>query len=103
MTLKEATKAAFTILKQVFLVGSSIIVEKDDLFLLHFITHGFDKLLSNVESSSCDISFQRINPGDTKRCRLSLLTNSALVIRVQLRGGGEVTGSQPMSTAVHIT
>jgi hypothetical protein len=37
----------------------------------------------------------------TKRCRLSLLTNSALLIRVQTRGRGEVAGSQPMSTAVH--
>ena len=43
------------------------------------------------------------NHGVTKRCRLSLLTNSALVIRVQLRGGGGVEGPQPMSTAVHIT
>ncbi len=29
-----------------------------------------------------------IDQGVTKRCRLSLLTNSALVIRVQLRGKG---------------
>jgi hypothetical protein len=42
--------------------------------------------------------------GVTKRCRLSLLTNSALVIRVQMRGDREgVAGSQPMSTVVHIT
>ncbi len=44
--------------------------------------------------------------GVTKRCRLSLLTNSTLHIRVQMReegGGGGVAGSQPMSTAVHIT
>ncbi len=42
--------------------------------------------------------------GVTKRCRLSLLTNSARPthIRVQMRGGG-IAGSQPMSTAVHIT
>ncbi len=42
----------------------------------------------------------------TKRCRLSLLTNSALVIRVQMRGEGVscgLAGSQPMSAAVHIT
>ncbi len=39
----------------------------------------------------------------TKRCRLFLLTNSAFVIRVQIRGEGGVAGSQPMSTAVHIT
>ncbi len=41
--------------------------------------------------------------GVTKRCRLSLLTNSALVILVQMRGRGGVAWSQPMSTAVHIT
>ncbi len=43
--------------------------------------------------------------GVTKRCRLSLLTNSALVIRVLMRGQWGVAGSQPqpMSTAVHIT
>ncbi len=35
--------------------------------------------------------------------RLSLLTNSALVIRVQMQGEGGVAGSQPMSTAVLIT
>ncbi len=39
------------------------------------------------------ILFQRFlllwrNQGVTKRCRLSLLTNSALAIRVQMRGGG---------------
>jgi hypothetical protein len=37
-------------------------------------------------------------------CHLSVLTNSALVIWVQMRGGGGgVAGSQPISTAVHIT
>ncbi len=41
--------------------------------------------------------------GVTKRCRLSFLTNSALVIRVPMRGEGGVAGSQPMSKAVHIT
>ncbi len=42
--------------------------------------------------------------GVTKRCRLSLLTNSALVYESKCGGmGGEVAGSQPMSTAVHIT
>ncbi len=33
--------------------------------------------------------------GAAKRCRLSLLTNSALVLRVQMRGEGGVAGSQP--------
>ncbi len=36
----------------------------------------------------------------TKRCRLSLLTNSALVYEPKCGGIGR--GSQPMSTAVHI-
>ncbi len=40
--------------------------------------------------------------GVTKRCRLSWLTNSALVYEPKSgEGGGGVTGSQPMSTAVH--
>jgi hypothetical protein len=41
--------------------------------------------------------------GSQKRCHLSLLTNSAFVILVQMRGEGGVAGSQPMSAAVHIT
>ncbi len=43
--------------------------------------------------------------GVAKRGRRSLLTKSALVIRVQMLGGGGGCGvpSQPMSTAVHIT
>ncbi len=42
--------------------------------------------------------------GDTKRCRLSLLTISALVYEPKCGGMCEgVAGSQPMSTAVHIT
>jgi hypothetical protein len=39
--------------------------------------------------------------GVTKRCRLSLLTNSALVYGSQCGGMGGLAGSQPMSTAVH--
>ncbi len=39
--------------------------------------------------------------GVTRRCSLSLLTNSALVIRVQMRGGR--AGSQQMSADVHNT
>jgi hypothetical protein len=48
--------------------------------------------------------------GVTKRCRLSWLTNSALVVTSALYrtymspnagGGGGVVGSPPMSTAVH--
>ncbi len=41
--------------------------------------------------------------GVTKRCRLSWLTNSALVYEPKCGGGGGVTGSQPMTTAMHIT
>jgi hypothetical protein len=41
------------------------------------------------------------NKGVTKKCRLSWLTNSALV-RVYDVGDGGVAGSQPMSTAVHM-
>jgi hypothetical protein len=41
----------------------------------------------------------RVAQGVTKRCRLSLLINSAPHIRVQIRGEGEVAGSQLMSTA----
>ncbi len=39
--------------------------------------------------------------GVTKRCRLSWRTNSALVYQLKC-GGGELRGSQPMSTAVHM-
>jgi hypothetical protein len=39
----------------------------------------------------------RFEQGVTKRCRLSWLTNSALVRWAQRRGGGGVAGSQPMS------
>jgi hypothetical protein len=38
--------------------------------------------------------------GVTKRCRLSWLTNSAIVYEPKCGGGG-CGGSQPMSTAVH--
>ncbi len=37
--------------------------------------------------------------GVTKRCRISWLTNSALVYEPKC-GGGDVAGSQPMSTAL---
>jgi hypothetical protein len=39
--------------------------------------------------------------GVTKRCRLTWLTNSALVYEPNYRGWGVVVGSQPMSTALH--
>ncbi len=37
----------------------------------------------------------------TKRCRLSWLTNSALVYEPKCERRGSCSGSQPMSTAVH--
>jgi hypothetical protein len=40
--------------------------------------------------------------GVTRRFRLSWLTNSALVYEPKCGGRGEVAGSQPMSTAVHM-
>jgi hypothetical protein len=45
-----------------------------------------------------------VHQGVTRRCRLSLLTNSALIDRVQMGGGG-IAGShsQPMSAGVHKT
>ncbi len=42
-----------------------------------------------------------VQPGVTKRCRLSWLTNSTLVYEPKCGGRGGVAGSQPMSTAVH--
>jgi hypothetical protein len=38
--------------------------------------------------------------GVTKRCRLSWLTNSALIYEPKCGGSGGGAGSQPMSTAV---
>jgi hypothetical protein len=42
-----------------------------------------------------------LHHGVTKRCRLSWLTNSALVYEPKCRGVGGVAGSQPMSTAAY--
>ncbi len=60
------------------------------------------------DSGSAGRSFQTLyelvliaRQGVTKRCRLSWLTNSALVNELKCRGRGGVAGSQPMSTAVH--
>ncbi len=41
--------------------------------------------------------------GVTKRCRLFLLTNSALVYESQCGGMRAIAGSRPMISAVHIT
>jgi hypothetical protein len=42
------------------------------------------------------------NPEVTKRCRLFLLTNSALVYELKCGGRGGVAESRPMRTAVHM-
>ncbi len=43
-----------------------------------------------------------MSQGVAKRCRLSWLTNSALVYEPKCRGRGGVAGSQPVSTAAHM-
>jgi hypothetical protein len=66
-----------------------------------------DRILSRGSMKPRCNSRQWCEQGVKKRCRLYLLTNSALVYESQcggIRGGGVgVAGSQPMSTAVHIT
>jgi hypothetical protein len=42
-----------------------------------------------------------LQKGVTKRCRLSWLTNSALVYETKCGWRGGVAGSQPMGTSVH--
>ncbi len=61
--------------------------------------NGIDLGARNFLTRSHDSVLQ----GATKRCRLSLLTNSALVYESKCGGRGGVEGSQLMSTAVHIT
>jgi hypothetical protein len=59
------------------------------VFLTYLLTYLFTNLLT-------------IYQGVTKRCRLSWLTNSALVYEPKCGGGEGVAGSQPMSAAVHM-
>ncbi len=49
------------------------------------------------------VPLDRIRQGVTKRCRLSWLTNSAVVYEPKCGGSGGVTGSQPMSIGVHMS
>jgi hypothetical protein len=44
---------------------------------------------------------EKSSQGVTKICRLSWLTNSALVYEPKCGGRGRVAGTQPMSTALH--
>jgi hypothetical protein len=65
------------------------------LFFAHFFSTRYRTSLIKIQEPWT--SYQ----GVTKRLRQSLLTNSAL--SPNARGGGGVAGSQPVSTAVHIT
>jgi hypothetical protein len=59
---------------------------------------------SGLHSHHCHLSGRVTTPFTqevTKRCRLSWLTNSALVYEPKCGDRGGVTGSQSMSTAVH--
>jgi hypothetical protein len=57
----------------------------------------------NVKPFSSEAVGMSLPGGNKETCRLSLLTNSALVYESKCGGTGGVAGSQPMSTAVHIT
>jgi hypothetical protein len=57
-------------------------------------------LMYRCRATSADM-MERRGQGVTMRCRLSWLTNSALVYELKSEKGG-VGGSQPMSTAVHM-
>ncbi len=72
--------------------------------------HFYDNVSDPFQSYSTLLLFNPLThftywQGVTKRCRLSLLTKSALVIRFHSKCGGRggVPRSQPMSTAVYIT
>ncbi len=68
-------------------------------------TFMFLERFTHYRSSYCAAENRRAdygNQGVTKRCRLSWMTNSALVyLWAQMLGREGVAGSQPMSTAVH--
>ncbi len=61
-------------------------------------------LLSHAPLILDNLELSPIYKGVTKRCRLSWLTNSALVDEPKCGGwgGGGVAESRPMSTAVHM-
>ncbi len=107
-----------------FLLNATTVDNDDNLLATEFNTtehkgflHGFVESLSVIlvselgdktffiaailamRNNKLTVFLVRLEQGVKKRCRLSWLTNSALVIRVQLLGGGGgVAGSQPMST-----
>jgi len=79
-----------------FLNGKLISSPKPKNYHLYWIV----EMLCNVYLSTL---FKYMQPlGVTKRCRLSWLTNGALVYEPKCGGRGRVAGSRPMSTAVHV-
>jgi hypothetical protein len=60
--------------------------------------------LHNAHGGQINFGDLTLSRGITKRCRLSRLTNSALVYEPKCRGGGGgvVAGSKPISTYVHM-
>jgi hypothetical protein len=74
----------------------SITLSKNSSWIIFFTSHLWT-------AQSHGFIWDGRGQGVTKRCRPSLLTNRARVIRVQMRGERGVAGSQPMSTAVNIT
>jgi non-ribosomal peptide synthetase component E (peptide arylation enzyme) len=78
---KEATSHAFC--GDFYLTGDRATQDEDGYFW--FKSRNDDLIISSgYRIGPFEVGFQ----GVTKRCRLSLLTNSALVIRVQTQGEG---------------
>ncbi len=86
----------------------------DTMYLFHVLSiganshmHLFSKCVTPFNFYHGHVKFLNVpvlydTPGITKRLRLSWLTNSALVYEPECGRRGEVAGSQPMSTAVHM-
>ncbi len=75
------------------------------LNLLWWLHCGPSRVRSSIVKSVEQTTVRNLkcNQGFTKRCRLSWLTNSALVIEPKCGvEGGWVAGSQTLSTAVHM-
>ncbi len=58
-------------------------------------------MVKKQEDENLTVGQKGLSQGVTKRCRLSSLTNSAVVFEPKCVGRGGVAGSQPMSTAVY--
>jgi hypothetical protein len=95
---KEATSHAFC--GDFYLTGDRATQDEDGYFW--FKSRNDDLIISSgYRIGPFEVGFQ----GVTKRCLLSLLTNSALVIRVQMRGEGGNCGvsANEYSWAHHVT